>query len=149
MNRVVDDVVDTEMALVRTALRVGAVIVPLAGIIALAVRGPRAGLTAVAITTLVVAVFVSTGMSLRWAARRAPTMVQGVALGGALARLSLYGLLAVSLGPTDVVDKPTLAVTAPIAIVVLLAAEVRLLLTNRQLWMIDPDAGLREEGKLT
>lgn len=143
------DAFDTEMALVRTALRVGAVVVPLAAAAALLLRGPRAGLTAAAITLLVVAVFVSTGMSLRWAARRGPTMVQGVALGGALTRLSLYGLLAVSLGPTDVVDKPTLAVTAPIAIVVLLAAEVRLLLTNRQLWMIDPDAGLREEGKLT
>lgn len=131
-------VIDTDLALVRAAWRVGlAVGVPATAVAGL-VRGPRGALTALGAVVLVVGGFGLSGLTLRWASRRGPTTVQAAALGGMLVRFWLYGLLVVTLSPTDIVDGPTLALTAPLAIVVLLVTEVRLVLDRREFWMLHP-----------
>lgn len=130
--------IDNETAMVRAAVRVGVVLGVPATVVAGLVRGPLAAATAAGCILLVVGGFGLTGLALRWAARRGPTTVQGVALGGTLTRLWLYGILFVTLSPTDLVDRPTLALTAPLAMIVLLAVEVRLVTTHREFWMIHP-----------
>lgn len=137
---------DTETAMVRTAVRVGLVGgVPAVALAAL-LRGVLGALTAAACILLVVGGFGLTGLALRWAARRGPTTVVAVTLAGVGLRLWVYGLLLVTLSPTDLVDRPTLALTAPLALLVLLAVEVRLVLTHREFWMIHP-APLGSEPK--
>ena len=126
--------------MIRRAVRLFAIVAPPVLVVAFLVRDGHGAATAAAVLAFVLAVFTSTAASLRWAGRRGPTMVQAVALGGAITRLSLYGLLAVALGPTDLLDRPTLAVTAPLAILTLLAAEVALVQASPAFRMIDASA---------
>lgn len=131
-------VIDTDLALVRAAWRVGLAVGVPATLLAWWLRDGRGALTALGAVLLVVGGFGVSGLTLRWASRRGPTTVQAAALGGMLVRFWLYGLLVVTLSPTDLVDGPTLALTAPLALLVLLAVEVRLVLTRREFWMLHP-----------
>jgi hypothetical protein len=132
-------------------LRVGAIV----GVVLLAISVPAAALlrgaagawTAVGVNVVVVGMFLLTGLSLRWAGRRGPTTVQAVALGGLLLKLSVYGLLLVILAPLGVVDRPTLAVTAPVVIITLLVAEVRLVMTNPEFRMLHDTPDWARDGK--
>ena len=138
--RDLDVEVDRWGAMIRRAVLVVGVAAPVVVGVAWLVRDTHGATTAAVVLAFVLAVFVSTAASLRWAAGRGPTMVQAVALGGAITRLSLYGLVAVTLGPTDLLDRPTLAVTAPLAILALLAAEVALVQASPAFRMIDASA---------
>lgn len=135
--------VDHQTRMARRALTVFVVVMPISVTVAWLLRDLRGALTALAVHLFVLIVFLSTAWSLRCAARRGPTMVQATALGGAIFRLTLYGLLAVTLAPTDVLDPPTLALAAPLAILTLLAAEVALVLADPSFRMVDADAGRR------
>lgn len=128
---------DTATQMVRAALVVGiAVAVPAVGV-AFLLAGTRGAWTALGSVLLVVGGFALSGLALRWAAQRSPAMVQAAMMGGLLARLVLYGLLIVTLSPTDLVDAPTLAVVVPLATFVLLAVEVRVA-QRPEFRMIDP-----------
>lgn len=136
----------TEHAMARAALRVGAFLaVPLV-LGALALRGPAGAVTAFGAVAFVTGNFYVTGRSLQWAAKLGPVVLQAVALGGFLARLMLYGVLIVALRPVEAIDGPSLAVSAAIALVVVLASEVRLVSADPRIWMVD--TGLRPlDGK--
>jgi hypothetical protein len=130
-------VIDAATDMVRTAviamLAVGVPAVALAGWLV----GAKGAWTAAGAVLLVMGGFALNGLALRWAARQSPAIVQAVMLGGLLARLVLYGLLAVTLAPTELVDAPTLAVVVPVALAVLLALEVRVA-RKPEFRMIDP-----------
>lgn len=125
-----------EAGMARVAVRVGAVaalpIVATAGVL----RGSAAALTALGAVLLVVASFYVTGRSLTWAASRGPAMLLGVALGGYLVRLSLYGTLLILLRPIEAIDGPVLAISLATAVVVVLAYEVRLVTSHPELWWL-------------
>ena len=96
---------------------------------------------------MVVGGFLLTGASLRWAGRRGPTTVQAVALGGTVLKFAAYGLLIVALAPLGVIDRPTLAVTAPLALVTLLLVEARLVVTNPEFRMLHSTPAWARDGK--
>lgn len=107
------------------------------------VRGPVGAATALFAVALVVGGFAATGYAHGRAAARGPSALQAVALGGMILRLWLYGMLLVVLGPVSWLDGPTLGAALPIAVVVLLAAEVRFVTTQPDLWFVEvPDAGV-------
>lgn len=137
---------ETEHAMARAALRVGALLaVPLV-LGALALRGTAGALTAFGAVVFVAGNFYVTGRSLQWAAKLGPVVLQAVALGGFLARLMLYGVMIVVLRPVEAIDGPVLAISAAVALVVVLAYEVRLVSTDPRIWMVD--TGLRPlDGK--
>jgi hypothetical protein len=132
--------IDHETELVRLAWRFGVVFGPLAAAVALVLRGPGAAATALGCVVLVVGLFALTGMSLRWAARHGSATVRAVALGGFGVRLVLYVALLVTLSPLSFVDRPTIVLTAPLALLALLAAETRLVLRDRRFWWVEPAA---------
>lgn len=142
----------SELAMARAALKVG---VPMA-VLAVAIVGPWRGtasaLTALGAIVVVVGNFYVTGRSLAWAARISLTVLQAVALGGLFLRLVLYAVLILLLRPVEAIDGPVLAVTAAVAMVVLLAYETRFVLATSQLWWLHdassaPSAGSRALGK--
>lgn len=134
------DAVASELMMARASLRVG---LPLAlGSLAIVYpwRGAASAATALGAVALVVGNFYLTGRSLAWAAKKSLAVLQGVALGGLLARLVLYAVLIVVLDPVEAIDGPVLAVTTAIATVVLLTYETRFVLATSQLWWLDPRA---------
>lgn len=110
-------------------------------------RGPRGAATAAGVIVIVVGGFLLTGLWLRWASRRGPTTVQAVALGSVVLKLSVYALLLVTLAPLGVIDRPTLGLTAPVALFALLAVEVRLVVTNPEFRMLHSTPGWARDGK--
>lgn len=128
---------DTATQMVRTALVVGVAVGIPAVAVAFLLAGTRGAWTALGSVVLVIGGFALSALALRWAARRSPAMVQAAMMGGLLARLVLYGLLIVTLSPTDLVDTPTLAIVVPLATFVLLAFEVRVA-QRPEFRMIDP-----------
>lgn len=128
--------VDSEVTMARAAVRVGLVLtIPVVGL-AWLLRGQSGGLTALGAVVLVIGTFALTGHSMAWAARIGPVALQAVALGGFMLRLMLYAIGIVVLGPVDAVDGPVLAITVAVAMVVLLAYEVRLVLQHREFWWV-------------
>lgn len=129
--------IDAETEMVRAAVRAGVVVgVPIVAVAAVW-RGTAGGLTALVTVAFVVAMFALTGVSLRWAAAHGPTAIQAVALGGFFVRLVLYAVLIMALRPVEAIDDTVLAVSAAVALVAVLAYEVRIVLTNRQFWFVD------------
>lgn len=110
-------------------------------------RGTAGAGTALGVLLVVVGGFLVTGRSLRWAGQRGPTTVQAVALGGTLLKLCLYGLLIVALAPLGVIDRPTLAVTAPLSLTILLVVETRLVVTNPEFRMLHSTPAWARDGK--
>ena len=139
--------IDPYPRLMRAAGLVGLVLGPVSVVGAALVRGADGAWTAAGTILLVVGGFLLTAISLRWAGRRGPTTVQAVALGGMILKLSAYGLLLVLLSPLDIVDRPTLALTAPVALVVLLVTEVRLVTSNPEFRMIHSTPAWARDGK--
>jgi hypothetical protein len=137
---------DNELTMARAALRVGAVVTAPVVLVALLLRGVPAGLTALGAVALVVGNFYVTGRSLAWAARIGPVALQATALGGFMVRLVVYAAAIVLLRPVEAIDGPVLAISAAVAMVVVLAYEVRLVSSHRELWFVD--AGVRPvDGK--
>ena len=127
----------------RVGVVLGVVFVPGAAIL----RGAGGAWTAAGILAVIVGGFLLTGLSLRWAARRGPTSVQAVALGGVVLKLSLYALLIVTLAPLGVIDRPTLGLTAPVALTALLVVEARLVVTNPEFRMLHSTPDWARDGK--
>lgn len=127
----------------RVGVVLGVITVPAAALL----RGARGAWTAVGVLLVVVGGFLLTGLSLRWAGRRGPTSVQAVALGGVVLKLSLYALLIVTLAPLGVIDRPTLGVTAPVALATLLVVEARLVMTNPEFRMLHSTPSWARDGK--
>jgi hypothetical protein len=140
-------VLDPYPRLMSAAWRVGVVMAVAFLPLATWLRGLRGLGTAGGVLGLVVGGFVATAMALRWAGRRGPTSVQAVALGSVVLKLSLYALLLVTLAPLGVVDRPTLAITAPVSVVVLLVIEVRLVVTHPEFRMIHSTPAWARDGK--
>lgn len=140
-------VIDPYPRLLRAAAGVGLVLVVVCVPAAGWLRGVGGAATAAGILAVVVGGFLLTGLSLRWAAPRGPTTVQAVALGGLLVKLSAYALLIVTLAPLGVIDRPTLALTAPVALVALLTVEVRLVVTNPEFRMLHSTPAWARDGK--
>lgn len=132
---------DNEVTMARAAVRVGsAVAVPLvlaAGLL----RGTASALTALGAVLVVVGSFYVTGRSLAWAARLGVVALQAVALGGFLLRLMLYALAIVLLGPVEAIDGPVLAISTVVAMVTVLAYEVRLVLRHQEFWWLTDGKG--------
>ena len=139
--------IDPYPRMLRAAWRVGLVLVVVAVPLAAWLRGARGAWTAVGILLVVVGGFLGTGLSLRWAGRRGPTTVQAVALGGVVLKLALYALLIVTLAPLGVIDRPTLGVTAPVALTTLLVVEARLVVTNPEFRMLHSTPAWARDGK--
>lgn len=139
--------IDPYPRMLRAAWRVGVVLAVLCVPAAAVVRGARGAWTAAGILLVVVGGFLLTGLSLRWAARRGPTSVQAVALGGVVVKLSLYALLIAILAPLGVIDRPTLGVTAPVALITLLVVEARLVMTNPEFRMLHSTPAWARDGK--
>lgn len=135
-----------EAAMARAALRIGVPLTVVCAALAWLVRGPEGGLTALAVSLLVLGSFVATGFAHARAAARGIVALQTVAFVGALLRLALYGVLLVALRGVAVVDGPTLAVVTPVVVLVLLAFEARFVSTRPELWFVDADAG-RSDGR--
>ncbi|HEX9766665.1 MAG TPA: hypothetical protein VGA36_07855 [Nitriliruptorales bacterium] len=132
-----------ERSMARTALRVGGFLAPVVLLaVALAGRGTSGVLTAVGALALVVGNFYVTGRAFHWAGRVGPTAVQAVALGGFLVKLVVLAAVLVALHDVRAVDGPVLAITTALATIVLLATEVRLVLTHAEFWWLT-------EGKAT
>ena len=126
-----------ERTMARTALRVGAVLVPVVLlVVAVAGRGVAGLLTALGALALVVGNFYITGRAFHWAGRIGPTAVQAVALGGFFVKLVVLAIVLVALSGVDAVDGPVLAITTAFATIVLLATEVRLVLTHAEFWWL-------------
>lgn len=139
--------IDPYPRMLAAAWRVGLVL-GLVGVPAAAwLRGATGAWTAVGIIAVVVGGFLLTGLSLRWAARRGPTTVQAVALGGVVLKLAFYALLIVTLAPMGVIDRPTLGLTAPVALTALLVVEVRLVVTNPEFRMLHSTPDWARDGK--
>lgn len=127
----------SELMMARAAVRVGLVlVVPVVGAAAL-LRGTPGALTALGAVAMVVGNMYATGRSLHWAAGISPVVLQGVALGGFLARLVMYAAAIVLLRPVEAIDGPVLAISAAVAMVVVLGYEVRLVSSHRELWFVD------------
>ncbi len=120
----------------RAALRVGVVLAILAVIIAGTFRGLPGALTALGAVVLVVGQFAITGRSLAWAAKFGPTAVQATALGGFGLRLMIYAGLIIALRPVEAIDGPVLAITTAASLILLLAYEVRLVMTHSEMWFV-------------
>ena len=139
--------IDPYPRMLRAARRVGLVLavvmVPAAGLL----RGVGGAGTAVGVLAIVIGGFLVTGRSLRWAGQRGPTTVQAVALGGTLVKFCLYGLLIVALAPLGVIDRPTLALTAPLALTTLLVVEARLVVTSPEFRMLHSTPAWARDGK--
>lgn len=129
-----------EAAMVQAAQRVGLWVGVPTVVVAGVLRGPAAALTAAGAVAFVVAVFAVTGRSLSWAAERGPVMIQAVALGGFFLRLVVYAALIVALRPVEAIDGTVLAISTAVAMVAVLAAETRLVLTQREFWFVDASA---------
>ncbi|MBW3620657.1 MAG: hypothetical protein KY461_10465, partial [Actinobacteria bacterium] len=127
----------SERTMAEAAVRVGVVAAVPVVVAALALRGAAGALTALGAVLLVVGNFYVTGRSLDWAARFGPTALQATALGGFLVRLVLFAAAIVVLRPVDAIDGPVLAISAAVAMVVVLAYEVRLVSSHRELWFVD------------
>lgn len=139
--------VDNEVTMARAAVRVGAAVaVPVVGVSWL-LRGVDGGLTALGAVLLVVGTFYVTGRTLHWAGNISPTVLQAVALGGFFIRLVLYAALIVLLRPVEAVDGPVLAISTAVTLVVVLAAEVRLVLRHAEFWWVLPEAGPRRDRR--
>ncbi|MDX1657751.1 MAG: hypothetical protein R3343_02920 [Nitriliruptorales bacterium] len=134
------DDASAEQLMADKAIPVGVMLAVGAVAIALPLRGLAAALTALGAVVVVVGNFVVTGRSLAWAATKSLPMLQGVALGGLLVRLVLYGILLVVLGPVEAIDGPVLAITVATATIVLLTYETRFVLQTSQLWWLDDNA---------
>ncbi len=128
---------DNELTMARAALRVGVIVAVPVVLAAAALRGTAAGVTALAAVAVVVANFYVTGRSLSWAAKIGPAALQATALGGFLVRLVIYAGAIVLLRPVEAIDGPVLAISAAVAMVVVLAYEVRLVTSHRELWFVD------------
>jgi hypothetical protein len=140
-------VIDPYPRMLSAAWRVGVVLGLVMVPVAMWLRGPRGAGTAIGVLAVVVGGFLATGLSLRWAGRRGPTSVQAVALGGMVLKLALYALLIVTLAPLGVIDRPTLGVTAPVALIALLVVEVRLVATNPEFRMLHSTPAWARDGK--
>lgn len=139
--------IDPYPRMLNAAWRVGLVLVAVCVPVAAWLQGPRGAATAAGVIAVVVGGFLVTGRSLRWASRRGPTSVQAVALGGVVLKLSVYALLIVTLAPLGVIDRPTLGLTAPVALFALLAVEVRLVVTNPEFRMLHSTPAWARDGK--
>jgi hypothetical protein len=134
------EVGETELSMARAALRVGALLALPLVVGALVLRGTAGAVTALGAVAFVSLNFYATGRSLRWAAQQGPVVLQAVALGGFLARLGLYGVMLVLLRPVEAIDGPVLAISAAIALIVVLAFEVRLVTADPRIWFVDVSA---------
>ncbi len=132
--------VDSEVTMARTALRVGAVVVVPAVAIAWLVRDISGGLTALGAVVLVVGLFYVNGRSLGWAGERGPAVLQAVALGGFFLRLVTYAILIAVLRPVEAVDGHVLAITAALTTIIVLAFEVRLVTQHAEFWFVQTGA---------
>ena len=139
--------IDPYPRMLRAARRVGLVLAVVLVPGAWVLRGLGGAGTATGVLLVVIGGFLVTGRSLRWAGQRGPTTVQAVALGGMLLKLCLYGLLIVALAPLGVIDRPTLALTAPLALTTLLVVEARLVVTNPEFRMLHSTPAWARDGK--
>lgn len=131
-----------EARMATAALRIAGPLTLALAVPAGVIRGPFGAATALFAVGLVVGGFAATGYAHGRAAAHGPAALQAVALGGMLLRLWTYGVLLVLLGRVSWLDAPTLGAAIPIAVVVLLAAEVRFVTTQPDLWFVEvPDAG--------
>lgn len=139
--------IDPYPRMLGAARRVGLVLLVVFVPAAWLLRGTGGAGTALGVLAVVIGGFLLTGRSLRWAGQRGPTTVQAVALGGTLFKLCLYALLIVTLAPLGVIDRPTLAVTAPLALTILLVVEARLVVTNPEFRMLHSTPAWARDGK--
>lgn len=127
-----------ERTMARTAVRVGvALTVPVLLAVALSGRGLAGVLTAVGALVLVIGNFALTGRAFAWAGGIGPAAVQAVALGGFLAKLVVLAVALVALKDVRAIDGPVLAITTAASTIVLLATEVRLVLTHADFWWLN------------
>jgi hypothetical protein len=145
--------VDSEVAMARTAVRVGALLAVPTVALAWLLRGPAAGLTALGAVLFVTGLFWLNGHSLAWAGRRGPTVLQAVALGGFFLRLVTYAALIVLLRPIEAIDGHVLAISTAVTTIIVLAVEVRFVLRHGEFWFVQPTPigagapGLATDGK--
>lgn len=130
-----------EALMARAACRFGAVLAVPVVAAAWWLRGTPGALTALGAVVLVIAGFAVTGWSLHWAGQYGLGALQAVALAGFGIKLAVYAAVIVVLEPLRVVDGPVLAVAAAVALVGLLAYEVRLLAGHEELWFVQAQAG--------
>lgn len=130
--------VDSEVTMARTAVRVGAVLVVPVVAVAFAVRGLAGGLTALGAVVGVVGLFYLNGRTLGWAGDRGPAVLQAVALGGFFLRLVAYAALIVLLRPVEAIDGPVLAISTAVTMIIVLAYEVRLVTRHTEFWFVQP-----------
>lgn len=126
-----------ERTMARTALRVGALMTPVVLLVVVAAgRGVAGLLTALGALALVIGNFYVTGRAFHRAGRIGPTAVQAVALGGFFVKLVVLAIVLFALRDVRAVDGPVLAITTVLATIVLLATEVRLVLTHAEFWWL-------------
>jgi hypothetical protein len=128
---------DNELTMARGAVRVGAIVAAPVVLAALVLRGIPGALTALGAVVLVVGNLYVTGRSLSWAAKIGPVALQATALGGFLVRLVVYAAAIVVLRPVEAIDGPVLAISTALAMVVVLAYEVRLVTSHPEMWFVD------------
>jgi hypothetical protein len=121
---------------VAALLVVGAVAVPVATVLA----GTAGALGAAIGVGLALVLFGGSAGLLALVARRRPASAVGVLVGGAFARLALYGVILTALSGAASVDATSLAVSTGVAVVVALADELRTLSRLPSLYWVDADA---------
>ncbi len=120
----------------RGALRAGAVLLPVAAVLALGLRGVAGAVTAAGTVLFISLIFAGSGYLQAWAARQGLATLQLAALGGFGVRLALYATLIVALSPVEAIDGHVLAITGAATIIALLAYEVRLAMTHPEFWWV-------------
>lgn len=115
---------------------VGAVVVPAAGVVA----GPAGALGAAIGVGLALVLFGGSALLLALVVHRRPASAVGVLVGGAFARLALYGVVLTSLSWATGIHRPSLAIATGISIVVALADELRTLSRLSSLYWVDAGA---------
>jgi hypothetical protein len=116
----------SEHVMVGRALAAGAAAAPVAYLAGLAAGGPGAGASALIGVAVVTLNFTAHGLSLAWAARSSPAVLQAVALGGFLVRMAIILGTLVALDRTAFFSPLVFGITVAAGVVALLAYEARL-----------------------
>ncbi len=134
--------------MVRRALVVGAVALPVAVAAGVAAGGRDGGVSAGLGLAVVVLNFAAHGLSLAWAAGVSITAVQAVALGGFVARMGVILAVLFALDRTAFFSPVIFGITVVAATVALLVYEARLLLSGVGGQLdLPPDRAAAEAGR--
>ena len=112
--------------MVAAALAAGALAAPVAYLAGMAAGGPGAGASALIAVAVVTLNFAAHGLSLAWAARTSPIVLQAVALGGFLVRMGIIFGTMVALDRTAFFSPLVFGLTVAAGVLALLAYEARL-----------------------